>query len=369
MPLHENDNDTKNCFDKTKKRVYCVITKEKQGDEKLATISDVARLSGLSVSTVSRVINNKPHVSEEKKRRVQEAMDALGYSPLQAARQMRGSGSGNIAVAVPTIMNSFFACLVDSIERTCRTYNYRTLITQTYGEKDREEEAMELVRMHHADGIILCAIENDWKKLKSYGQYGKIVVCNEYNEDCDISMVYSRQYEGFRKASEYLLDKGHRKIAYCTGSHSVILQSQGMNIDSDRYSGYLEGLNGRGVVANPKWLFSGVGNLEDGRRTMHQILQMSERPEAVIAGSDEVAAGMMMEALANGVRVPEDIAIMGVDDQPLASILQIPLTTIRQPIQKEGTYAAKEMVRQLTEDNVEPRRKELDLELVIRQSA
>ena len=232
-----------------------------------------------------------------------------------------------------------------------------------------DEEAMELVRMHHADGIILCAIENDWKKLKSYGQYGKIVVCNEYNEDCDISMVYSRQYEGFRKASEYLLDKGHRKIAYCTGSHSVILQSQGMNIDSDRYSGYLEGLNGRGVVANPKWLFSGVGNLEDGRRTMHQILQMSERPEAVIAGSDEVAAGMMMEALANGVRVPEDIAIMGVDDQPLASILQIPLTTIRQPIQKEGTYAAKEMVRQLTEDNVEPRRKELDLELVIRQSA
>ena len=76
-----------------------------------------------------------------------------------------------------------------------------------------------------------------------------------------------------------------------------------------------------------------------------------------------------MEALANGVRVPEDIAIMGVDDQPLASILQIPLTTIRQPLQKEGNYAAKEMVRQLTEDNVEPRRKELDLELVIRQSA
>lgn len=106
------------------------------GDDKLATISDVARLSGLSVSTVSRVINNKPHVSEDKKRRVQEAMDALGYSPLQAARQMRGSGSGNIAVAVPTIMNNFFACLVDSIERTCRTYNYRTLITQTYGAKD-----------------------------------------------------------------------------------------------------------------------------------------------------------------------------------------------------------------------------------------
>ena len=334
----------------------------------MATISDVARLSGLSVSTVSRVINNKPHVSEEKKRRVQEAMDALGYSPLQAARQMRGSGSGNIAVAVPTIMNSFFACLVDSIERTCRTYNYRTLITQTYGAKDREEEAMELVRMHHADGIILCAIENDWEKLKSYRQYGNIVVCNEYNEDYEISMVYGRQYEGFRKATEYLLEKGYKKIAYCTGSHSIVIHSPGMNIDSDRYQGYLDALNHRGVTANANWLFSGVCNLEEGRRLMNQILHMSERPEAIIAGSDEVSAGMMMEALTNGIRVPEDIAIMGVDDQPLASILQIPLTTIRQPIQQEGTYAAKEMIRQLTGGDAQPRRKELDLELVIRQS-
>lgn len=334
----------------------------------MATISDVARLSGLSVSTVSRVINNKPHVSPEKKKRVQEAMDALGYSPLQAARQMRGSGSGNIAVAVPTIMNNFFACLVDSIERTCRAYNYRTLITQTYGAKDREEEAMELVRMHHADGIILCAIENDWEKLKSYKQYGNIVVCNEYNEDHEISMIYSRQYEGFRKATDYLLDKRYKKIAYCTGSHSIVLQSAGKNIDSDRYRGYLDALKERGVAANANWLFSGIGNLEEGRKLMKQIVNMSERPDAIIAGSDEVAAGMIMEALANGIRVPEDIAIMGVDDQPIASILQIPLTTIHQPIEQEGTCAAKEIIRQLTEGDDEPQRRELDLELVIRQS-
>ena len=179
----------------------------------MATISDVARLSGLSVSTVSRVINNKPHVSEEKKRKVKEAMDALGYSPLQAARQMRGSGSGNIAVSIPSITNSFFAYLVDSIERTCRKYNYRTLITQTFGEKEREEEAMELVRMHHADGIILCAIENDWDKIRSYEQYGKVVVCNEYNEDTSISTVCGRQYEGFYEAAEYLIGKDYQRIA------------------------------------------------------------------------------------------------------------------------------------------------------------
>lgn len=142
----------------------------------LATISDVARLSGMSVSTVSRVINNKPHVSEEKRQKILEAMDALGYSPLQAPRQLRGSGSGNIAVVVPTITNNFFAQLVDSIEKTCRQYHYRTLIVQTYGEKESEESAMNLLKMQHADGVILCAIENDWDKLKSYGEYGKLVV-------------------------------------------------------------------------------------------------------------------------------------------------------------------------------------------------
>lgn len=334
----------------------------------MATISDVARLSGMSVSTVSRVINNKPHVSEAKKQKIQEAMDALGYSPLQAARQMRGSGSGNIAVVIPTITNSFFAYLVDSIERTCGRYNYRTLITQTYGEKQGEEQAMELVRMHHVDGIILCSIENDWDKLKSYEKYGKLVACNEYNNDTSVSMIYARQQEGFRKATEYLLEKGYRKIAYGTGSKAVILQPKGININSDRYGGYMEALSSAGMAANPNWFFTRIGTLEDGRKTLHQIMGLSEKPDAIIAGSDEVAAGMVLEAVSNGIRIPEDLAIVGVDDQPLASYLQIPLTTIRQPVQEEGQYAAKEMIRQLTGKSDKPRRKELELELVIRQS-
>ena len=109
--------------------------------------------------------------------------------------------------------------------------------------------------------------------------------------------------------------------------------------------------------------------MEDGHRIMRRILEMKERPSAVIAGSDEVAAGMMIEALKAGIRIPEELAIMGVDDQPLASIVQIPLTTIRQPIQTEGEWAAKEIMRQLSEGEQTPRRKELELELVIRQSA
>ncbi len=182
-------------------------------------------------------------------------------------------------------------------------------------------------------------------------------------------MVCGRQYEGFYKASKYLLEKGYRKIAYCTGTRAVTLQDKGINIDSDRYRGYMDALAQSGIAANTAWLFSGVREMEDGRKIMRKILELSEKPDAVIAGSDEVAAGMVMEALKNGVKIPQDIAIMGVDDQPLASYLQIPLTTIWQPVQDEGRCAAKEMVRQLKGESEGIRRKELDLKLIVRQSA
>lgn len=336
---------------------------------KLATISDVARLSGLSVSTVSRVINNKPHVSEEKRRRVQETMDALGYSPLQAARQMRGSGSQNIAVVVPTITNNFFAELVDSIERACRDRGYRTLMIQTGGQEAAEEDALNLLKLQHADGVILCSIENRWDVITDYLQYGKIVVCDEYNDQDDISMIHCRQCRGFRMATQYLLRKGHRRVAYCTGAGALVLQPEGLQLDSDRYRGYVEALSQNGMLFDPSYMMSRVNTFRDGREAMRKLLALEQRPDAIISGSDEAAAGMEMEALENGIRIPEDIAIMGVDDQIIATCLPVPLTTIKQPIQEMGRLAALEMVRQLEEEDAEPIRKELDLELVIRRSA
>ena len=198
-------------------------------------------------------------------------------------------------MVVPTITNNFFAHLVDSIERTCSKYAYRTLIIQTYGERAGEEEALNLLRMQHADGAILCAIENQWELIRKFTQYGRLVACNEYNEDHEISMICGRQYEGFQKATEYLLGKGHQRIAYCTGAKALVLQPKGLNIDSDRYRGFIETLSKAGKSADPDQMFTRIHTMEDGKRVMKKILNLSlqERPDAVIAGSDEVAAGMV----------------------------------------------------------------------------
>lgn len=322
----------------------------------------------MSVSTVSRVINNKPHVAEYKRQKVLEAMEQLGYTPLQAARQMRGSGSGNIAVAVPSLTNSFFAHLVNAIEMTCREANYRTLITQTNGDKSGEDAAMDLLKMQHADGLILCSIENEWEKVKSYSKYGALVVCDEYNDDESVSMFFCRQYDGFYGATQYLINSGYKKIAYCLGSRHLVQHPKGADLDSDRYRGYVDALRANNILAEPKWFFGATRTLEDGRRVLRRILAQYERPDAVITGSDEVAAGMELEALKCGLRVPEDLAIIGVDDQPLASVLPVPLTTIRQPTEEIGVLAAREMVAKLTGKTDEPHRKALDLELVVRES-
>lgn len=335
----------------------------------MATISDVAKLSGISVSTVSRVINDSPHVSPEKRQKVLDAMEQLGYTPMQAARQMRGSGSRNIAVVVPTITNTFFAHLVNAIEKTCRKKDYKTLIIQTYGEKKLEQDALNLLKLQHADGIILCAIENEWSLIKSYLKYGKLVICNEYNDDKSVSMIQADQYRGFYEASKYLLEKGYKKIAYCTGTQMIALQPIGINIDSDRYRGYAECLSDNGVITHPNWLFTRIQTFEDGQRLLHDIINLKEKPDAVIAGSDQVAAGMVLEAGKKGLAIPEDLAIMGVDDQPLAVQIGTPLTTIRQPIEEEGKLAAEEIIRQLEGKSKHPIKKELELTLAIRESA
>ncbi len=334
----------------------------------MATITDVAKLSGLSVATVSRVINNKPHVSDEKRERVQAAMDKLGYAPLQAARQMRGSGSGNVAVAVPTITNNFFSHLVDAIEKTCRKAGYRSLISQTQGTEAGELDAMNLLRMQHADGLILCSIENKWDLICSYAQYGALAVCDEYNDSDAVSQVLGRQYDGFYGATQYLIGCGYKRIAYCTGYVGLKPHPKGSDLDSDRYTGYLDALKSRGLSPNPAWYFEGANTLEDGRNVFRRILAMAERPDAVVAGSDEVAVGLELEAMHCRLRVPEDIAIIGVDDQPIAQVAPIPLTTIRQPITEMGTLVAQDVISQLSDEPTSPVRHELNLELVVRSS-
>lgn len=329
----------------------------------MSTISDVAKLSGLSKTTVSRVINNHPYVSKEKKDKVLQAMAELGYTPNPSARRLRGQLTTTIGVIVPRIVNPFFAYLVNAIEQEAYNIGYQVLISQSNEDKEKEWAFLNLLKTKQVDGVIMTSIENDWDAIQPFAAYGPIVLCNEYVNDAAVPMIRLDQYKGAYAGIKHLIERGHRKIAYCTGG---LFDEQGK--DKDRNQGYQKALKEAGITVNPKWIFLNQHSIEDGKRIIRKILEMDDRPTAIFTGSDEIAGGMMMEAKEQGLTIPDDLAIMGFDDQPLAEMLDPQLTTIRQPVNQMGKKAVEVIVEMLHHPEVEVKQYELPIELVVRKS-
>lgn len=329
----------------------------------MPTISDVAKLSGLSKATVSRVINNYPHVSVEKQQIVKKAMEELGYSPNPSARRLRGNLTNTIGVIIPRIINPFFSHLVNSIEQAAYKNSYQVLIFQSNEDREKELYFLNLLKTKQVDGIIMASIENEWDIVKKYMQYGPIILCNEYVNNNDVSMVRLDQNKGAYLATKHLIDRGHRKIGYSTGG---LFDEEGK--DKDRNQGYQKALIESGIPINPNWIFVNKHSIEDGKQIMNQILLMDDRPTAVFTGSDEIAGGVMVKAKEKGLRIPEDIAIIGFDDQPLSEILDPKLTTIRQPVNEMGTETVRLIVELMKGQTKKVQSIELPAQLIIRET-
>lgn len=327
------------------------------------TIYDVAKLSGQSKTTVSRVINNHPYVSEEKKELVLKAMKELGYTPNPSARRLRGHLTTTIGVIVPRIVNPFFSYLVNSIEQEAYNYGYQVLICQSNEDKDKELFFLNLLRTKQVDGIIMTSIENSWSVVYPYTKFGPIVLCNEYIINSNVSTIHLDQFKGTYIGIKHLIEKGHKKIAYCTGG---LFDQQGKDID--RNKGFQKALSEAGISLNPQWIFVNQHSIDDGKRVMKQIIGMSDRPTAVFTGSDEVAGGIVAEAKENGLTIPDDIAIMGFDDQPLSELLDPKLTTIRQPIGEIGKKSVEVIIELINHPDSEVKDYEFPIELVVRKS-
>lgn len=329
----------------------------------MANISDVVRLSGVSKSTVSRVINNYPHISNEKKELVLKAMEELNYTPNLSARRLRGQATTTIGIIVPRIVNPFFSYLVDAIEKAGYQQGYQTLFCQSNEDKEKELTFLNLLKTKQADGIIMTSIENDWEVIKPFTEHGPIVFCNEYVSEANVSMIRLDQYQGAYMGVKHLIERGHRKIAYCTGG---LFTEFGK--DKDRNRGYQRALEEAGITVNPSWVLVNQHTIEDGKRVMKQILEMNDRPTAVFTGSDEIAGGLMIAAKEHGISIPGDLAIIGFDDQPVAEMLDPGLTTIRQPVDQMGKKAMEVLVEHLNNPDLVPATYELPVELIIRKS-
>ncbi len=303
----------------------------------MPTIKDVALKAGVSRSTVSRVLNDHPYVDEKKRKAVQAAITELGYSPNSSAQRLRGTETKTIAVLVSRIVNPFFSAIVDAMDEVAAAHSYRMILCNTRGRADQELHFLELLRTKQVDGVILASIVNEWETIQPYLQFGPIVLCNEYPRYLTgAPNVTINQKEAMVTITEHLLEKGYSSIAYCN-VYDVSRMPEGIHspLAEDRYMGYVETMKKAGQLVHSDWRFSGH-SVEDGKRILQDILRLDKRPYAVITGSDEIAAGMIAEAKRLNIGIPSDLAIVGFDNQPAATLLEPQLTTIHQPTFEMG---------------------------------
>ncbi|KXG10082.1 LacI family DNA-binding transcriptional regulator [Anoxybacillus rupiensis] len=328
----------------------------------MPTIEDVAKLAGLSRTTVSRVINNHPYVSEDKRKLVIEAMEQLGYVPNSSARSLRSQKTDVIALFVPRIMNPFFSHLVESMEIAAAEHGYQLIICQTRYSAEKELNYMNLLKMKQVDGVILASMQNDWNVIEPFLNYGPIILCNEFDEQANVPSVMLDQVEGGYIATKHLLEQGHRRIAYCQGGARS-------NVASYRERGFRKALAEYKIEFNEQYAFRNVFHSEGGRRVFHEMMALSEPPTAVFTGSDEVAAGIISEANKHGCSIPEQLAVVGFDNQEITELIEPTITTVYQPVEQMAQKALEIMVEKIHSRKYRCREVyEFPLELIVRES-
>ncbi|WP_242269266.1 LacI family DNA-binding transcriptional regulator [Bacillus cereus group sp. BfR-BA-01352] len=324
----------------------------------MANIKDIAKMAGVSVTTVSRVLNDHPYVSEEKRKAVIEIVEKLNYSQNANAVHLSKGKTNIVGVILPYINHPCFDAMVGGMMEVALAHNYRVLLCQTNYNKKEEMKSLHMLKTKQLDGLIICSRANEWETIEPYVSYGTIVACED-NDISNISSVYTNHSAAFQLGMDYLIEKGYKKIGYCTG-RKLGPSSQ------KRFDVYKQQLQSIDEEVNEEWIFTECFTLEDGVKVAHKLKEMQHFPEALIVAGDEVAIGVMTEAEKLGIQVPEDLAIIGFDNQPISQVLQ--LTTIDQNLNEIGRKAFEMFYRQTSDERSKQEKVEIPYELVERST-
>ena len=329
------------------------------------TLEDIARKCGVSRSTVSRVLNNHPNVSEEVRKHVKEVIRQTGYQPHPAARALVSNRSWTCGLILPRSIDTFFTdpyypCLIQGIAQACSKQNYTFSLFLMEDEEDEERMFSQVSRRGFMDGILFQSYQcGDTLIGKLLNSGVPLVMLGRHLQSKNISYVDINNIQSVETAIQYLIDTGHKRIGTITGPQNTA-------VGVDRKSGYLQALLKNNIAIDQSLIVEGTFTDQSGYNSMKQLLPA--KPDAVFAASDHMALGAMRAIRENGLEIPDDISIIGFDDFPLASPSQPALTTIRQPIVQFCSEALK-MLIDLVEDGLEPSRKVLlEAEFVIRDS-
>lgn len=327
------------------------------------TIKDVAKQANVSISTVSRVINDSKPVSDEIKQRVLKVIEETGYTPNPVARSLVMKKSQLIGVIVPSISDFFIGEVLNGIEEIGKMYNYDILLCNTYGELNQELRYLNLLKSKQVEGIVfMTRVLKDEHKEFFNKEDIPIVMINRDISDFNITSVSIDHHKAAYEMTKYLIDKGHKRIALFRGW----IENYVFGID--QYEGYAKAMKENNIEIDERLIKNCEFNLELAYDAVKEMIEDNILPTAIFATTDSMAFGAINALVDNGYKVPEDVSVVGFNDIKLASIYRPKLTTIRQPLYDIGAVAIRVIIKKIKGEESKENMFILPHELVERDS-
>ncbi|HEY8458272.1 MAG TPA: LacI family DNA-binding transcriptional regulator [Actinopolymorphaceae bacterium] len=327
------------------------------------TIEDVARRAGVSRGTVSNVLNRPEIVLEATRQKVLAAMRELNFVPSQAARMLGGARNRSIGLVVHDVGNPFFAEVAHGVEDAASPLEYIITLTSTRADDQRQQASLRLLLAQHVSGVLLTPTVSGTDGLRQLREEGVPAVLLDYEGGVDECSVAVDDVRGGMIATRHLLDRGHRSLAFVGGPRRV-------RQHADRLKGMRNALTGMSPKPAVRVVSTQADTIAAGEEAAKTLRGDGTKPlpTGVFCGNDLLAVGLMRGLTSCGVRVPEDVAIVGYDDIELASLVATPITSVRQPMYEMGRAATELLLAEIRDTNHVHQHLRFVPELVIRDS-
>ncbi|WP_300178785.1 substrate-binding domain-containing protein [uncultured Aliivibrio sp.] len=329
----------------------------------MATIKDVAKEAGVSIATTSRVINNAPHTSEKAIVAVKKAMETLGYRPNSNARALVSKTSNTIGVLVNDVSAPFFGSMVKAIDTVANEQGKQVLIGNGYHDATKEKNAIDLLINSRCESLVVHSkgLTND-VLIKLADEVPGMVLINRFIPEIASRCIALDNYKGSYLATEHLIRQGHQHIGYICSSHDI-------DDAYDRKTGYLQALEDNGITVKEEYIEYGEPDEEGGEQAVINLIAKNTPITAIATYNDYMAAGCMALLQENGIRIPEDMSVIGFDDGHIARYIYPRLTTIRYPIQIMANQAVNLSLKLASRDAEEQTDHKLFIPILVRRSS
>lgn len=335
------------------------------------TIKDIARELGISPSTVSRALKDHPDISSKTKLAVNALAEKLNYQPNIVALNLRQKKTFTVGVIIPELVHFFFSTVISGIEDVAYQAGYSVILAQSNESYEREKTDIKALFNSRVDGMLMSISREtkNFEHIESVINKGVPVVFYDRTYNTTLcSNVIVDDYIGAKEAVSHLIDQGYRKVAFLEGSPGLI-------ITADRKRGYTDAIKEHGLEVKDAYIQECVtGSLEEGKRATKKLLSMPQPPDAVFAANDLMAAGAIQSIKESGLRIPQDVGVVGFSNWSFGSLIDPSLTTVDQPGFEMGQEAARLLIRQIeladkNQGDPVPETRILKTRLIVRDSS